>query len=180
MHQRTEIPGAAVTADRTTPIPQLLGGKLHKQHLCESHLTEVQGNLEGQLARPQMVGTAQQDVLDDHVGDAGDVTAPTCMSPGHVGSDKWHEHKCKDAIALQVAHGHPTCLVTTTMDPNAAEVAPLLEPGQTPSGRPEVLARVFKMRLAQLESDLLDTGILGKAVTCVRVVECLKCGLPHA
>jgi len=180
LYQRTEIPGAAVTADRTTPLPQLFGGKLYKQYLCESYLIEVQGNLEGQLAKPQMVGVAQQNVLDDHVGDVSDVIAPTYMSPSYVGSDKWYEHKCKDAIALQMAHGHPTYFITTTMDPNAAEVALLLEPGQTPNDRPEVLARVFKMRLAQLESDLLDTGILGKAVTYIRVVEYQKRGLPHA
>lgn len=180
LYQRTETPGAAVTADRTTPLPQLFGGKLYKQYLCESYLIEVQANIEAQFGKPQMFGIAQQDVLDDHGSDVGDVIAPTYMSPTYVGSDKWYEHKCKDAIALQMAHGHPTYFITTTMDPNAAEVALLLEPGQTPNDRPEVLARVFKMRLAQLESDLLDTGILGKAVTYIRVVEYQKRGLPHA
>ena len=46
--------------------------------------------------------------------------------------------------------------------------------------RPDLVARVFKLKLEQLRQDILKNGVLGKVVASVHVIEFQKRGLPHA
>ena len=179
IYQRESIAGQPIGTSPLLSLPHWFGGKLFKKWLCEAYLIEVQGNLEAQNNKPELIALAQADELADNPGEENEVAKPQYISPTYVGSDKWYSERCKDAIALQLEHGHPTYFITMTMDPNAAEVVALLEPGQTPNDRPDLLARAFKLRLEELERDLLDRGIFGKCVTYVRTVEYQKRGLPH-
>ena len=52
--------------------------------------------------------------------------------------------------------------------------------GQSPQDRPDIVARVFKLKSDQLIEDLVHGGVLGLVVAYMYVIEFQKRGLPHA
>ena len=67
-----------------------------------------------------------------------------------------------------------------TCNPNWPEIKAELMEGQTPQDRPDITARVFKLKKDQLINDLTHGGILGEVVAHMHVIEFQKRGLPHA
>ena len=55
-----------------------------------------------------------------------------------------------------------------------------LLPHQQPSDRPDLLARVFRLKLKVLLEDLLKFHVLGRPQASMYVIEFQKRGLPHA
>ena len=66
-----------------------------------------------------------------------------------------------------------------TCNPRWPEIMNNLAPGQTPQDRPDLVARVFKLKKDQLIDDLIKGGILGKVLAILWVIEFQKRGLPH-
>jgi hypothetical protein len=85
-----------------------------------------------------------------------------------------------DALALAVKFGKPDLFVTITCNPAWPEIQNSLEPGQTASERPDLVARVFQMRLQQFMEDITDKAYFGKVAAFTYTVEFQKRGLPHA
>lgn len=53
-------------------------------------------------------------------------------------------------------------------------------PGQHPNDRPDLLARVFSLKLKALMKDLTKSAVLGHVIAFRYVIEFQKRGLPHA
>jgi PIF1-like helicase/Helitron helicase-like domain at N-terminus len=85
-----------------------------------------------------------------------------------------------DAMAIICAYGKPDLFITMTCNPNWPEITAELLPHQSAQDRPDLLARVFKLKLDALLHDLLENGVLGKTVAHMYVIEFQKRGLPHA
>ncbi|XP_021964240.1 uncharacterized protein LOC110859586 [Folsomia candida] len=66
-----------------------------------------------------------------------------------------------------------------TCNPKWDEVMENLQPGQTPEFRPDLVARVFHIKLKELLNDICKRHILGTPVANVYVIEFQKRGLPH-
>lgn len=60
------------------------------------------------------------------------------------------------------------------------EITEALLPGQRASDRPDLCARVFKLKLDKLTKDIYQEQILGRVIGHVHVIEFQKRGLPHA
>ncbi len=76
--------------------------------------------------------------------------------------------------------GKPTQFVTMTTNPKWAEIQENLLPGQTAINRPDIVSRVFALKLKQLLHDLDVGKFFGAIDAMVHVVEYQKRGLPHA
>ena len=63
-----------------------------------------------------------------------------------------------------------------TCNPAWPEVTRALLPGQRPEDRPDLLARVFQMKLKSLLTDLGKGGIFGRTMAKLMVVEFQKRG----
>ncbi|XP_047122499.1 uncharacterized protein LOC124805982 [Hydra vulgaris] len=83
-------------------------------------------------------------------------------------------------MAIIKKYGKPDLSITFTCNPKWREIAENLYPGQTANDKPDLVTRVFKLRLNNLLNDIFKHGVLGKVVTYVQVVEFQKRGLPHA
>lgn len=83
-----------------------------------------------------------------------------------------------DAMAIVRKYGKPTLFVTFTTNPKWEEITSQLYPGQTAVDRPDLTARVFKMKKAELLKDI-KSGILGNLTAHVSTIEFQKRGLPH-
>jgi hypothetical protein len=97
-----------------------------------------------------------------------------------TGSPRYMNEKFKDTIRLCEKYGGPHLFITPTCNPKWDEITRELLPGQSPYDRPELLTRVFKLKLDKIKEDILKNGIFGKAVCYVHVIEFQKRMLPHA
>ena len=83
----------------------------------------------------------------------------------------------QDAMTAVLRHGAPSLFVTFTANPKWPDIVDSMK-DQAPNERPDVIARVFKMKLNELLDDLKTK--LGHQVCRIYVVEFQKRGLPHA
>ena len=81
-------------------------------------------------------------------------------------------------MAIVCRHGKHDFLITFTANPGWPEVLAPLRPGERPHDRPDIIARVFYLKLKQLHRELFDLHVLGVATAWVWVVEFQKRGLP--
>ena len=88
--------------------------------------------------------------------------------------------KClQDALALLRIHKGSDLFITFTANPNWREITEALLPGQTASDRPDIVARVFHLKVASLLDDIMNKKVFGEGVAYVYTVEYQKRGLPH-
>lgn len=85
----------------------------------------------------------------------------------------------QDSMAIVRRFGKPDLFVTMTCNPNWEEISAELLPNQKAADRPDIVARVFKLKLEQLIHEI-KKGLLGKIVASVYTIEYQKRGLPHA
>src|SRR2546429_2100799 len=83
-------------------------------------------------------------------------------------------------MAIVREFGKPDLFVTVTCNPAWPEIVDELLPNQDPNDRPDLVARVFKLKLNAITEDLFKKGVLGKVIAHVHVIEFQKRGLPHA
>ncbi len=102
-----------------------------------------------------------------------------------TGSPRDMHQRYQDSMA-RVRHFHkPDLFITMTCNPKWQEILDALPPGQTAADRPDIVARVFHMKLEALLVDLgikgaRRVGVFGRVVSFAWVVEFQKRGLPHA
>ncbi|XP_076900484.1 uncharacterized protein LOC143554659 [Bidens hawaiensis] len=86
-----------------------------------------------------------------------------------------------DAMTICRWFGYPDFFITITCNPNWLEIKRFLRNKNRKSeDRPDILCRVFKMKLDSLMKDLKDKALFGKLQAGVYTIEFHKCGLPHA
>jgi hypothetical protein len=86
----------------------------------------------------------------------------------------------QDAMAICRWAGCPNAFVTFTCNPQWLEIKRPLLLGQQPQDRPDLVTRVFKIKLKEFINDIHKNHILGRTIARIYVVEFQKCGLPHA
>uniref|UniRef100_A0A914V112 Helitron helicase-like domain-containing protein n=1 Tax=Plectus sambesii TaxID=2011161 RepID=A0A914V112_9BILA len=82
-------------------------------------------------------------------------------------------------MAICQQYGKPDIFLTFTCNPTWNEITRELSPSQTPSDRPDIVGKVFKVKLKNMLHDLLHQNILGKVIAYTWVIEFQKRGLPH-
>jgi hypothetical protein len=65
-------------------------------------------------------------------------------------------------------------------NPKWKEIQESLLPGQTANDRPDIVARVFQLRLKRLMDQLIKEGVFGEVDGYLVTIEWQKRGLPHA
>ena len=83
-------------------------------------------------------------------------------------------------MAIVREFGKPDLFVTVTCNPKWPEIVDELLPNQQASDRPDLVARVFKLKLKSITHDLFIKGIFGRVIAHVHVIEFQKRGLPYA
>ena len=150
---------------------------------CEWVLDMWSRNEEQNLAYLRRLPTVQlyRDVrrADVDVHGAG---RPSCMPSSVPGSKKFLNNLIANGVARTTRRGNPTFFVTITANPAWPEVKNALLPGQTVGERPDLVARVFALKLLAFKRDLAAGTFWGgqKQAYYMQVIEFQKRGLPHA
>jgi hypothetical protein len=83
-------------------------------------------------------------------------------------------------MAICRSFGLPSYFITFTCNPNWPYIQAELILGQTATDRPDLVTRVFRMKLLVLMKDLMKDEVFGLTVAQIHVIEFQKRGLPHA
>lgn len=67
-----------------------------------------------------------------------------------------------------------------TCNPEWPEIKRILTAVQTPQGRPDLIARVFNLKVERLIVDIVRNQVFGPVLGRVYTIEFQKRGLPHA
>lgn len=107
------------------------------------------------------------------------------LPSSYVGSPRWYLQQYQDAMARVKVFGTPFLFITFTCNPKWPEVINSLRECQAnnnfpTTSRPDVVARVFDVKLRALLDDITKNKIFGRALAYQAVVEWQKRGLPHA
>ncbi|XP_066910494.1 uncharacterized protein [Clytia hemisphaerica] len=162
-----------------------LSGKLFRQFLVDAY-TKVEGSRLDFLRHNQQQLRAEcYQGLVDHLENAAEQRN---LNAGHVivlpstfsGSPRAMHQLYLDAMAVVSKHGKPDAFLTFTCNPRWREVTENLLPNQKAHDRPDLLTRVFRMKLFAMKKEIMQDGILGMVVARVDVIEFQKRGLPHA
>ena len=117
-----------------------------------------------------------QDAL--HVGDADRAGHRIILPATFTGGPRFMAKHYQDAMAIVRKFGKPTFFITFTCNAQWSEIVSELRSNQTASDRPDLTARVFKLKQQQLLADIKN-GVLGPLLAHVYTIEFQKRGLPH-
>ncbi|KAJ3708378.1 hypothetical protein LUZ61_012083 [Rhynchospora tenuis] len=83
-----------------------------------------------------------------------------------VGGPRYLFHNYQDALAICRSLGPPHLFITFTCNPAWAEIRRNLIGTQQPSDRPDLVCRVFKMKLNEMIKDIRDHKCFGAVAAC--------------
>ena len=129
--------------------------------------------------------TIRAELYDNlHANRAGDRTLESTgrvmiLPATYTCSDRWYRCRYKNAMAVVRVKGPPSLFITVTMDVNCEEVRRLLEPGQTPYDRPDIICQVYEIKKKEILRLITKEHIFGQCDGHVAVIEFQKRGAPH-
>lgn len=96
-----------------------------------------------------------------------------------IGGPRYMIEKYHDAMAVIATKGPPSLFITMTCNPKWPEITEALFPGQDSTARPDVVCRVFRMKIKELYKEIKDKEIFGPVEAIIYSIEFQKRGLPH-
>lgn len=173
----------AVRVGRFNPI--LHGEKLFQQWAVDSHLQVEANNLnfvrnqQGRLRVNQYRGL--MDYLNDQAIRQRTTVGRSVILPSTFqGSPRNMREKYHEAMAIVVKFGKPDFFITMTCNPNWPEIRENHFNSLQQSDRPDLITRVFSIKLKTLIDDIIKKGVFGTVKAFVYTIEFRKRGLPHA
>jgi hypothetical protein len=105
---------------------------------------------------------------------------PVILPSSFLGSPRNMQQNYQDAMAIVRKYGKPDLFITMTCNPKWKEITENLNPWDKAEFRPDLIARVFHLKLDALLDDLCKKEIFGPVAAIIHVIEFQKRGLPHA
>ena len=112
--------------------------------------------------------------------DLSNIGTRTILPATFTGGPREMRQQYHDGMAIVRAHSKPDIFITMTCNPRWPEITAMLLPHQSFQDRPDIVSRVFRLKLEALIDDLLENGVLGKVIAHMYVIEFQKRALPHA
>ncbi|RCN45090.1 hypothetical protein ANCCAN_08900 [Ancylostoma caninum] len=112
-------------------------------------------------------------------GDSTDVGRLVILPATFTGSPRHMHEYAQDAMLYVRTCGRPDLFTTFTCNPEWTEIKDELFPGQIPSDRHDLIARVFKQKLSEFIDVITKSHVFGET-RCGCIQSSGKRGLPHA
>ncbi|WOG89434.1 hypothetical protein DCAR_0208672 [Daucus carota subsp. sativus] len=164
----------------------LMGGRLFLQYVvdawccierCRLRWVEThQSTIRSELYNNLVDSYSHGDVSAAEVGKR--IVLPSSFTGGF----RYMQQNYQDSLAVCKEYGHPDLFVTFTCNPKWTEIErAVADAGCTDASvRLDIVARVFKIKLDAMMSDLMKKDVLGRVLAVVYTIEFQKRGLPHA
>jgi hypothetical protein len=160
-------------------------GKLTQQYFVDAYVKTETNRLNYSRQNQSKLRVEKYTGLMDHLQSEAVAQG---LAPGKAvilpssfqGSPRNMAQNYQDAMAIVRKYGKPDYFITMTCNPKWPEITDNLEHGQTSEFRPDLVARVFKIKLQELLDDICKKHIIGTPTAKVHVIEFQNRGLPHA
>ena len=110
-------------------------------------------------------------ILSDQTSDMSQIGKHTILPSSFTGGPRHMNQLFQDAMACIRLHGKPDLFVTFTANPKWPEIICELDKGQVPNDRPDLISRVFRLKLRALLNDILESQIFGKIMAYFYVIK---------
>ncbi|XP_052621047.1 uncharacterized protein LOC111921783 [Lactuca sativa] len=122
-----------------------------------------------------------RNVQSDGRTDISNIGKRVIFPSSFTGGARYMMQNYLDAMSLCKWFGYPDFFITVTCNPKWPEIKRFLaDTTLNPEDRPDILSRLFKIKLNSLIKDLKKKALLGQVQAVVYTVEFQKRGLPHA
>jgi hypothetical protein len=161
--------------------PLLYAGKLLQQYIVDSWLKIEMNRLNyiKQNQRQLRLDTIQN--LQDYM--LGDDDVPPgrniILAASFTGGPRYMIGQYQDAMSIVSKYGKPDLFITFTCNPTWPEFRENLHDGQTASDRPDLVSRVFQLKVKAFCDEVVKKQVLGEVAAYIYVIEFQKRGLPH-
>ena len=121
--------------------------------------------------------------VDDQLhndGDLCDASVPMILPSSFVGSSKWYHMLYLDALTLPSRFHAPDLFITFTCNRKWPEIVNALPSKSQWVNHPDIIARVFWLKLKALMADIVEHQVFGRVEAYVWRIEWQARGLPHA
>lgn len=152
---------------RLLGITPRLGGRLYQQYMVDAFSTIEQARLwwfrtHQTTLRSDLYSNIKKS-LSTGAGDSNNVGKGFILPAGFVGSRRYMQQNFQDALAVCRYIGHPDVFLTMTTNPIWHEIQEMMKliPPCTAQNSPDVIARVFKLKLEQLIDDIKKNKYFG-------------------
>jgi len=165
--------------------PILHGGKLFQQFVVDVYVRIEANRLNWIKFNQKKLRAESYSGLVDYV--AGICDQNQCklgklviLPSSFQGSPRAMHQNYQDAMSIVSCHSSPDLFITMTCNPNWIEIVSNSYSNQTASDRPDLVARVFNIKLNELIDDITKRHIFGEVEAYFYTIEFQKRGLPHA
>ncbi len=162
----------------------LQGGKLFQQYLVDAFVKVEESRIDWQRYHQDELRADSYKGLEDFLAKEAEKAH---LPPGKIvvlassfpGSPRNMNQNYQDAMAICRKFGKPDIFLTFTCNPKWVEITRELFHGQTASDRPDIVCKVFMVKLKEMMDDLFKKHIFGVITAYTMVIEFQKRGLPH-
>ncbi|KAL8115814.1 hypothetical protein AgCh_022349 [Apium graveolens] len=163
-----------------------LGGLLWQQYVVDAFTAIEQYRLDWIRGHQTTIHSDMYHNIRDALnkGDSNPeiVGKATILPASFTGSKRYMNQYFKDAMAICRTLGHPSLFLTMITNTKWSEIQRMLKflPGIDVVDAPDVVTRVFKMKVDQLLDQIKNKNCFGCCIGVMHVIEFQKRGLPHA
>ena len=110
--------------------------------------------------------TGLEDVITVEETDASGIGRRCILPSSFTEGPRYMRRHFLDAMAICSQIGYPDFFITLTYNPNWPEIVEAMQQqlGQHANNRPDIVARVFRLRLQELMRDFKERNIFGTVV----------------
>ena len=112
-------------------------------------------------------------------GDLNNIGKKVVLPSSYTGGPRYMWKKTQDAMTYVRNYGPPDLFITFTTNPKWDEIKKELLPGQQPTDRPDIVSRVFKLKVKNLQEMVTKGQFFGPHTAFMYTIEWQKRGLPH-
>jgi len=168
---------------RTNDFPHFhLSGRLAQEYVVDCFCKIEEARLDWcRRNQQQLRAETYQGLMDEIVNNHNPSATGRLivLPPTFVGGDRFMKKLYLDSMAIVRKYGKPDLFITFTCNPRWPEVQRALFDNQRPPDRPDITARVFRLKLKAFLNDILKKQVFGKINGCIYTIEFQKRGLPH-
>lgn len=173
-----------VRSDCDNFLPHHYGKKLFQQWVVDQYARIEWQRLQYiRKHQKEICQFTQKGIFDYLSNKAGqsivDISKIVSLPSSYQGSPQNMHQNFLDAMAIMNRAGKPEYFITFTCNPNDNDIQKCLLQDQTASDRPDIVARVFYLKVKKLLEEIIDGNLFGLVTGYTWVWEVQKRGLPH-
>lgn len=144
-----------------------LGGRLFQQYVVDAFSSVEQARLWWFRTHQTSLRNELYSNICNYVkngnGDTRNFGKGFILPATFVGSKRYMQQNFQDALAVCRHIGHPDIFLTMTCNPMCDEILQMMKnvPGCSPQDSPDIISRVFKLKLDQITDDIKKKNYFG-------------------